>query len=75
MANVVVDYLCRITMGSVSHIDEVKKNLAREVNRFAVLGVRFESALDGGATVHCNYESPLVVEVKSKQHIDLAFGV
>ena len=48
-ANVVVDALCRMTMGSVSHLDEAKKDLAREVHRLARLGVRLESSLDGGA--------------------------
>ena len=31
-----------------------------------------ESALNGGAVVHHNFESSLVVEVKSKQHLYLA---
>ena len=34
--------------------------------------MRLESALNGGAVVHHNFESSLVVEVKSKQHLDLA---
>ena len=48
-ANVVVYALSRMTMGSVSHHDEAKKDLAREVHRLARLGVRLESSLDGGA--------------------------
>ena len=44
-ANVVMDSLCRMTIGSVSHLDEANKNLEREVHRFARLGVRFESSL------------------------------
>ena len=32
-ANVVADALSRMNMGSVSHLDEAKKNLAREVHR------------------------------------------
>ena len=35
------------------------------------LGVRLESTPDGGAIVHHNSESSLVVKVKSKQHLDL----
>ena len=70
--NVVADALSRMTMGSVSHLDEAKKDLAREVHRLARLGVRLESSLDGGAIVHENSESSLVVEVMSKQHVDLA---
>ena len=43
-----------------------------EGHRLTRLGVRLESALDGGDIVHHNSESSLVVEVNSKQHIDLA---
>ena len=32
-ANVVADTLSQMTMGSVSHLDEAKKDLAREVHR------------------------------------------
>ena len=38
----------------------------------ARLGVRLEDSLNDGFTVHHNSESSLVVEVKSKQHFDLA---
>ena len=34
--------------------------------------MRLESASNGGVVVHHNSESSLVVEVKSKQHLDLA---
>ena len=37
-ANVVADALSWMTMGSVSHLDEAKKDLTREVLRFARLG-------------------------------------
>ena len=43
-ANVVMDALSRITMGSVSHLDEDKKDLAKEVHRLARLGVTLESS-------------------------------
>ena len=38
-ANVVADSLRRMTMGSVSHIDEAKKYLLRDVHRLSILGV------------------------------------
>ena len=57
MANVVADALSWMTMGSVSHLDEAKKDLAREVHRFARMGVRLEISPDGGAIVHHNCES------------------
>ena len=60
-ANVVADSLCRIPMGSVSHLYEAKKGLARDVHILAWLGVRLESSLDGGSIVHHNSESSLVV--------------
>ena len=47
-AKIVVDALSRMTMGSVSHLDEAKKDLAREVHRLARLGVRLESVSHGG---------------------------
>ena len=43
-ANVLEDALRHMTMGSVSHIDEAKNDLAREVHRLARLGVRLESS-------------------------------
>ena len=69
-ANVVVDALSRMMMGSVCHIDEVKKDLMKYVHRFARLGVRLEYSLNGRLKVHHNSESSLVVEVKSKQYLD-----
>ena len=55
-ANVVEDALIRMTIGSVSHLNEDKKDLAREVHRLARLGVRLESSPDGGAIIHHNSE-------------------
>ena len=37
-ANVLADALSRMTMGSVSHLDEDKNDLARDVHRLARLG-------------------------------------
>ena len=71
-ANIVADSLSRMTMGSVSYLDEAKKNLAREVHMLSRLSVRLQSSQDRGAIIHRNSESSFVVEVKSKQHLDLA---
>jgi len=38
-ANVVADALSRVSMGSVSHVEEEKRELARDVHRLARLGV------------------------------------
>ena len=55
-----------MTMGSLFHIDEAKKDLAREVHSLVMLGVRSESSPNLGAIVYDNFESSLVAEVKSK---------
>ena len=67
---VVADGLCRMTMGSVSHINESNKDLEKDVQRLVRLGVRLEDSPNGGFMIHHNSESYLVVEVKSKQHLD-----
>ena len=69
-ANVVVDSLSCMTMGSVYQIVESKKDLLRDVHKLARLGVRLEDSADGGFMVHHNSESSLVVEVKSKQNLE-----
>ena len=40
-ANVVADGLSRVTIGSVSHVEEAKKELVKDVHRLGILGVRF----------------------------------
>ena len=42
----------------------------KDVHRLARLGVRLEDSPNGGFMVHHNSESSLVVEVKSKKHLD-----
>ena len=42
----------------------------KDVHRLARLGVRLEDSPNGGFMVHHNSNSSLVVEVKSKQHLD-----
>ena len=64
-ANVIVDSLSRMTMDSLSHIDEAKKYLVKDAHRLVRLGVILEHPLDGCFTVHNSSESSLVVEVKS----------
>ena len=68
--NVVTDALSCTTMGSVFHVDEAKKDLMKDVHRLARLGVRLEDSLNGGFMVDQNSEPSLVVEVKSKKHLD-----
>ena len=55
-----------MTMGSVSHVEESKKDLVKDVYWLAYLNVRVEDSPNGGFMVHHNSELSLVVEVKSK---------
>ena len=69
-ANMVADGLSPVSMGSVTHVEDYKKELAKEVHRLDRLGVQLEDSLKGGVMVSHNFESSLVVGVKSKQHLD-----
>ena len=66
----VADALSRVSMGSVSHVEEEKRELAHDVHRLARLGVRLEDSPKGAVMVRHNSESSVVVDVKSKQHLD-----
>ncbi|KAH0655313.1 hypothetical protein KY285_030195 [Solanum tuberosum] len=68
--NVVEDALSRLSMGSVAHVEEERKELAKDVHRLARLGVHLLSILDGGVTVQNGSESLLVAEFKEKQDSD-----
>ena len=50
-ANVVEDSLRRLSMGSVSHGKEKRKELVKDVHRLARLGVCLMSISDNGVTV------------------------
>ena len=54
----------------MSQTVEANKNLVIDVHIFARMGVIFEDSLNGDFMVHHNSESSLVVEVKTKQHLD-----
>ena len=62
-ANVIADSLSRTTVGIVSYVDEQKKELVKDVHRFARLGVQLQDSPNGGFMVHQNSDSSLVVEV------------
>ena len=42
--NIVVDALSRMTLGSVSHIEQTNKDLVKDVHRFARFAVRLEGS-------------------------------
>lgn len=48
-----------------------KKNLVKDVQIFARLGVWSEDSPKGGYIVHYNYEYSSMVDVKYKQHLDI----
>ncbi|KAH0689091.1 hypothetical protein KY289_016449 [Solanum tuberosum] len=50
-ANVEVDALSRLSMGSVAHVEEERKELAKDVHRLARLGVCLMDTSDSGVIV------------------------
>ncbi|WMV08732.1 hypothetical protein MTR67_002117 [Solanum verrucosum] len=70
MANLVAASLSRLSMGSVSHIDDDKKELVRDVHRLARLGVQLVDSTKGGVMVHNGSKSSLVSDVKAKKCLD-----
>ncbi|WMV37498.1 hypothetical protein MTR67_030883 [Solanum verrucosum] len=71
LANVVVDALSHLSMGSVAHVDDNKKELVRNVHRLDGLGVRFVNSNEGGVIVKIGSGSSLISTVKAKQYLDL----
>ena len=69
-SNVILDTLSPMTMGSVFHVEESKKYLVKYVHRLAHLGIRLDYFPNHGFIVHHNSESSMVVEMKSKTHLD-----
>ena len=68
--NVVADALSRLSMGSVAHVEEKRKDLVKDVHRLARLGVRLMSISDSRVTVQNGAESSLEVEVKENKDSD-----
>ena len=60
-ANVVADALRRMSMGSTAHVENGKKELVKDIHRLARLGVQLVDSTSGGVSVHCCFESSLVV--------------
>ncbi|KAH0702583.1 hypothetical protein KY285_016861 [Solanum tuberosum] len=59
-----------MSMGSTSHFEEDKRELAKDVHRLARLGVRVMDSTEGRVVVMNGAESSLVSEVKEKQDQD-----
>ncbi|KAH0637697.1 hypothetical protein KY289_037612 [Solanum tuberosum] len=60
-ANVVVDALSRLSMGSTAHVEEEKRELAKYVHRLACLGVQLMDCTEGRLVVMNGAESSLVL--------------
>ncbi|WMV14189.1 hypothetical protein MTR67_007574 [Solanum verrucosum] len=69
-ANVVADALSRLSIGSVAHIEEDKKELVQDVHGLARFGVQLVDSTKGGVMVHNGSESSFVMDVKTKQGLD-----
>ena len=69
-ANVVADALSRLSMGSVAHVEEMRKELVKDVHRLARLGVHLMIISESGVKLQNGKESSLVMEVKKKQDSD-----
>ena len=68
--NLVVVSLRQMTIGSVSHVEEERKERLKNVHRLACFGVQLENSPNSAFMVHHNSDSSLVVVVKPMQHLD-----
>ena len=55
----------------MSHIDDEKKELVKEVHQLARLDVRMVNTSSRGVSFHSISESSFVLDVKNKQHLHL----
>ena len=69
--NVVLDALSRLCMGSTTHLEEEKKELAKDVHRLKLLEVLLMDSTEGGIVLMNGVESLLVSEVKGKHDQNL----
>ncbi|KAF3656468.1 hypothetical protein FXO38_14137 [Capsicum annuum] len=65
--NVVAYTLSRLSMMSISHVEDEKNDLAPKVHRLAKLGVWLVGSAEGSILVHNGLESSLVAKVKKKK--------
>ena len=66
-ANIVIDALRKLCMGSTVHVEEEKRELVKDMCTLPHLGVRLMDSTKGEVVVMNGYESSLVTEVKQKQ--------
>ena len=69
-ANVLANSLSRLSMVSVAHVEEERKELVKDDHSLARLEILLMSISDSGVTVQNGEKSSFVVEVKKKQDND-----
>ena len=69
-ANVLANDLSRLSMGSVAHVKDERKELVKDAHSLARLEVRLMSISDTGVRVQNGKKFSFVVEVKEKQESD-----
>ena len=72
-ANVVADAINRLSMGSVAHVEEERKELVKYVHRLARLKVHLMRIPGSAVTNQNGEELSLVLEVKENQDSDPIF--
>lgn len=72
-ANIGLDAISRLSMCSVTHIEDDKKELVRDVDRCSRLGVQLLDSTKGVVIVCNDSESSFVIDVKSNQGLDATF--
>ena len=65
-SNVMADALSRLSMGSISHVEDSKKKMAQEIHQLTRLGIRLVDSSESGICVHSSLESSLISKVKEK---------
>ncbi|XP_015170111.1 uncharacterized protein [Solanum tuberosum] len=71
-ANVVEDYLSRLSMESVAHVEDDKNELVYDVHRLDRVSVRLVDSNEGVVVVHNCFESYFFSDVKARQDVDHA---
>ena len=71
--NVVSDALCRLSMGSVDHVEEERQDLVNNVHMLDWFGVRLISIADSDVTVQNGAVSSVVVEANENNDSDPIF--
>lgn len=69
-ANVVADALSRLSMGSLTHVEKGKRELVKDIQRLASLGVCLLDSNDGEVMVQEVARSSLSAQIKEKQVLD-----